>query len=131
MIHWETKVYLSLFDLQNLTKQCLDKIENLLQEIKADNECGIEYRQCQAELLYLKRSILVMAMTASSQEPIKEIEDIFQDVPQLKTDLLVVKYYVKALLKNDEFEIDTESKVGYQQLLQAQSINDSVLVREH
>ena len=30
-----------------------------------------------------------------------------------KTDLLIVKYYVKALLLNDEFEIDTESKIGY------------------
>ena len=41
MIHWETKAYLSLYDLKNLTTICLDKIETLLQEIKADEDCKI------------------------------------------------------------------------------------------
>ena len=70
-------------------------------------------------------------MTADSQEPLKTLEDTIMNVEENKTDLLIVKYYVKTLLLNDEFEIDTESKIGYQQLLKAQRIDNEVLVRQH
>ena len=70
-------------------------------------------------------------MTADSQEPLKTLEDTIMNATENKNDLLIVKYYVKTLLLNDEFEIDTESKIGYQQLLKAQRIENEVLVRQH
>ena len=119
-----------------MTTLCLEKIETLLEQIEGTEALALHYSeieldQCKAELLYLKRSILVMAMTADSQEPLKTLEDTIMNETDNKTDLLIVKYYVKALLLNDEFEIDTESKIGYQKLLKAQRIDNEVLVRLH
>ena len=45
--------------------------------------------------------------------------------------MLIVKYYVKSLLKWDEYQLGVEAKAGYQQLLKAQRLNQDVLVRLH
>ena len=48
-----------------------------------------------------------------------------------RRNLLVCKYYVKSLLRHDEYQLGVETKDGYQQLLKAQRIDQDILVSQH
>ena len=73
-----------------------------------------------AELLYLKRAILTSCMMVSAEEPLKALEALVNDnLTQGNPNLIVNKYYVKALLRYDEFQLSVETKTGYQGLLLA------------
>jgi len=44
----------------------------------------------------------------------KLFEDTILKVEANKTDLLIIKYYVKSLLRHDEYQLGVEAKTGYQ-----------------
>ena len=60
---------------------------------------------------------------------------IFNDTvmsnPDNKTDLLIIKYYVKSLLKYDEYQLGVEARIGYDHLLKAEKLNNEILVGQH
>ena len=69
-----------------------------------------------AELLYLKRAIDTQIQYSDAERAIKLFDSVLMtdpDKPQNKTDMLIVKYYVKALLKYDEYQLGIEAKSGY------------------
>ena len=70
-------------------------------------------------------------MFASGEDALIKLQQLVAERPENKTDLLINKYLVKSLLKNDEYQIAVDTKVGYKQLIQAQRIDNDVLVRTH
>ena len=63
----------------------------------------LEVDQCLAELLYLKRYIDTQAMFVDAEKPLEIMEKTLLSKPENQSDLLIIKYYVKMLLKYDEF----------------------------
>ena len=91
----------------------------------------LEVDQCLAELLYLKRSIDVQIQFADADRSLKMMDENILNKTANKTDLLIIKYYVKSLIKHDEFQLGVEAKTGYKQLLNAQRLDKTVLVAQH
>ena len=130
MYHWIIKVYLVAYRMENLKTQCLGWVDNFIKEIQEASAVeGAD--QLLAELLYLKRSIMVRLMMDDSQSALVQMEKTLLNKEANLNDLLINKYYVKALLKYDEYELHIESKTGYQQLLKAQRIDTNILVAKH
>ena len=74
----------------------------------------IEVDQCLAELCYLKRAIDTQIQYKDAERALKIFESSILSNPENKTDKLIVKYYVKSLLKYDEYQLGIEAKDGYQ-----------------
>ena len=76
----------------------------------------LEVDQCLAELCYLKRAIDTQIQYKDAERALKLFEGHLLSKPENKNDLLIIKYYVKSLLKYDEYQLGVEAKFGYQQL---------------
>lgn len=50
---------------------------------------------------------------------------------ECKTDPLVVKYFIKALLLYDKYQLRVNSKTGFKQLLRAEQLDKQVLIDLH
>lgn len=61
------------------------------------------------------RSIDTTVQIADCDRTLRIFEDKLLAKEQNKTDLLVTKYYVKSLLRHDEFQLGVESKTGFKQ----------------
>ena len=48
-----------------------------------------------------------------------------------RRDLLITKYYIKSLLAYDEYQLGVEARQGFEQLLDAEKLNRSILVEIH
>ena len=133
LVHWWTKAYVEGGDLRNTTTKCLTRIHTVINKLSSPSASSdqTEKDQCIAELLYLKRAIETQAMFASGEDALIKLQQLVAERPENKTDLLINKYLVKSLLKNDEYQIAVDTKVGYKQLIQAQRIDNDVLVRTH
>ena len=142
LIHWWCKIFIEACDLASMTNKCLTQINAIITKIEtsadgslteADGQTvmsQLAIDQCLAELLYIKRVIHTASMFVDAEEPLNQIEELLKKA-ECKNDLLVCKYFVKALLRHDEYQLGVECKTGYQQLLQAQRIDQDVLVSQH
>ena len=63
----------------------------------------LEIDQCLAELCYLKRSIDTLIQYKEPERAISLIEREILTKEQNISDVIITKYYIKALLKYDEF----------------------------
>ena len=144
LVHWWTKAYWEGGDLRNTTTKCLTRVNTMINKVQTSSPstfvkandtsvqlAQIEVDQCLAELLYLKRTIETQAMLIGAETSLDVLSELMEQRPECKTDLLVVKYYIKSLLKNDEYQLGVDTKVGYQQLLKAQRLDQEILVRKH
>ena len=74
----------------------------------------IQIDECKAELLYVKRCIDTTANFYDSNDSLKQIEALQMSTEDYRRNLLVCKYYVKSLLRHDEYQLGVETKDGYQ-----------------
>ena len=144
LLHWWTKCYTQAHDLSNMTGKCLTKVNAAIEKIEqnsattfyaSDGQTALSQLQideCLAELLYIKRCIDTTANYVEAEESLKRIESLKNKAGAGQADnLLINKYYVKALLRHDEFQLGVETKAGYQQLLLAQRIDQDILTKKH
>lgn len=105
---------------------CLAKVNQLIAEYTGENFSELFKIELVAELQYFKRQILTTCMVVTAEEPLKAIESLVSHplvAAQPNGSLLVSKYYIKALMRYDEYQLGVEPKTGYQGLLTAQRIN--------
>ena len=135
-----------------MTGKCLTKVNAAIEKIDkntgtssffaADGTTALSQLQvdeCLAELLYIRRCIDTTANYVNAEESLKRIENLKNKKPASDSgtaadyadNLLINKYYVKALLRHDEYQLGVETKAGYQQLLLAQRIDQDLLVKKH
>lgn len=66
-----------------------------------------------AELCYLKRAIDTQIQYNDAERALKIIETQLLQKPVNQSDKIIIKYYVKSLLKYDEYQLGVESKFGF------------------
>ena len=142
-VHWWTKVFYKKGDLMKLTARCMTKVNTMINTILTSAQSSfkqadgttlmteLEVDQCLAELCYLKRAIDTQIQYKDAERALKLFEGHLLSKPENKSDLLIMKYYVKSLLKYDEYQLGVEAKFGYQQLQKAEKLNDEVLIAQH
>ncbi len=108
-----------------MTTKCLTKVNTMINAIQtsaltqfkqSDKQTIMtqkEVDQCLVELLYIKRYIDTQAMFVDAEKPLEIMESTILKYPENQIDLTIIKYYVKSLLRYDEFQLGVEAKTGY------------------
>ena len=142
-MHWWTKVFYEAGDLRSLTSLCLTKVNTMVNTIstsafatfkEADKTTPlteVKVDECLAELLYLKRQIDTKIQYRDAERALRLFQDGILSKPANAENFLITKYYVKLLQEYDEYQLGTEAKAGYSQLLEAQKLNQEVLIKLH
>ena len=115
---------LSLFNVKTLSSESLTQVNTMINDSISDPTRVSSL----AELFYLQRRIDVLTQYYESDRAITSLKDLYKDN---QSSFAVTKYYVKAIINQDEFQMCSEEKDRYEMFKLAEALNTDQLVKIH